>query len=75
MIGKTVSHLLIKQSLTTDLSEQYLVSCNTEGWGCSGGWWAHDMLVSPGAVIEADFPYVASDVPCLLEQSFLMKSN
>lgn len=58
------SLLLIKQSLATDLSEQYLVSCNTEGWGCGGGWWAHDMLVSPGAVLEADFPYVASDAPC-----------
>ncbi|MBC7186488.1 MAG: hypothetical protein H5U38_05590, partial [Calditrichaeota bacterium] len=63
-IASLESVLLIKQSLLTDLSEQYLVSCNTKGWGCNGGWWAHDMLVSPGTVLEADFPYVASDVPC-----------
>lgn len=29
-----------------------------------GSWWAHDMLVNPGAVLETDFPYVASDVAC-----------
>ena len=25
-----------------DLSEQYLVSCNSDGWDCDGGWWDHD---------------------------------
>ena len=55
-----------------DLSEQYLVSCNGEGWGCDGGFWAHDYhewkTVSgerdAGAVLESDFPYKASDVNC-----------
>ncbi|MDZ7295564.1 MAG: C1 family peptidase [candidate division KSB1 bacterium] len=63
-VASLESVLMIKQALSTDLSEQYLVSCNTSGWGCNGGWWAHDMLVNPGAVLEQDFPYVASDVPC-----------
>lgn len=63
-IGTMESLLLIKDSISTDLSEQHLVSCNTYGWGCNGGWWPHDMLVNPGAVLEVDFPYVASDVPC-----------
>jgi C1A family cysteine protease len=58
------SLLLIKETMSTDLSEQHLVSCNTSGWGCNGGWWAHDMLVSPGAVLETDFPYEAADVAC-----------
>ncbi len=58
------SLLLIKQDTLTDLSEQHLVSCNTSGWGCNGGWWAHDMFVNPGAVMEADFPYQASDISC-----------
>lgn len=58
------SLLLLKQNLTTDLSEQFLMACNTEGWGCNGGWWAHDMLMNPGAVLEEDFPYIASDVSC-----------
>ena len=63
-IGSFESLLLIKDSISSDLSEQHLVSCNTWGWGCNGGWWPHDMLVNPGGVLEADFPYLASDVPC-----------
>ncbi len=55
-----------------DLSEQYLLSCNTDGWDCGGGWWAHDYHVSKmppgeteaGSVIEANFPYRAQAVSC-----------
>jgi predicted secreted protein len=61
-----------RDGVVRDLSEQYLVSCNTESWGCDGGFWAHDYhqdMVPPGepaagAVYEADFPYQAADVPC-----------
>jgi C1A family cysteine protease len=63
-IGTFESLLLIRDTLNTDLSEQHLVSCNTQGWGCNGGWWAHDMLVNQGAVLETDFPYIASDAAC-----------
>ena len=63
-IGIFESFLQIKNSVTTNLSEQHLVSCNPWGYGCGGGWWGFDMLISPGAVLEAAFPYVASDVPC-----------
>ncbi len=69
-----VLELQIKRNdgVTRDLSEQYLVSCNTNDWGCGGGWWAHDYhldAVPPGepdagAVNESEFPYVASDVSC-----------
>lgn len=47
-----------------DLSEQYLVSCNWWDYGCVGGWWAYDMFVNPGAVMETCFPYAATDLPC-----------
>jgi len=57
--------ILKKDGVTVDLSEQYLVSCNTYGWGCNGGLWACDMFVSPGCMMEACFPYVAQDVPCV----------
>jgi hypothetical protein len=64
-------NILIKDGVEVNLSEQWLVSCNTDGWGCGGGWWAHDYhqwktdpCGGTGAVMEADFPYVASDVPC-----------
>ncbi len=40
-------------------------------WGCNGGWFAHqyhesapDRCAGFGAVLEADFPYAHSDVPC-----------
>lgn len=41
-VGVFESKLLIEANNSQDLSEQYLVSCNTDGWGCDGGWWAHD---------------------------------
>jgi len=57
-----------------DLSEQYLVSCNVSGWGCSGGWFAHEYHqwkvptskgeTDAGAVLESNFPYTASNAPC-----------
>jgi len=63
-VGSFESAILIADNLTRDLSEQWLVSCNTDGWGCNGGWWAHDYHVSPGSVYETDFPYTATDAPC-----------
>jgi predicted secreted protein len=58
----------------TDLSEQFLISCNTSGWSCSGGWtghkWHYDTLgmnqTTIGAVLEADKPYTASNGTCSL---------
>jgi C1A family cysteine protease/PKD repeat protein len=71
-VGPMESAILIQDGLSKDLAEQYLVSCNTDGWGCDGGWWAHDYHEwkypagepGPGAVYEADFPYTATDAPC-----------
>jgi C1A family cysteine protease len=64
-------NILIKDHQVVDLSEQWLVSCNQNGWGCNGGWWAHsyfqwkmDPFNGTGAVLEDEFPYVASDVSC-----------
>ncbi len=71
-VGPLESAILIQDGISRDLAEQYLVSCNTDGWGCNGGWWAHDYhewKIPPGepaagAVYEADFPYAATDLPC-----------
>jgi putative hemolysin len=64
-------NILIKESTEVDLSEQWLVSCNQEGYDCGGGWWVHDYhqwATDPcggtGAVLEANFPYTATDAPC-----------
>ncbi|MBN1900143.1 hypothetical protein JW926_02305 [Candidatus Sumerlaeota bacterium] len=58
------SNLLIKNKQETDLSEQWLVSCNANDWNCDGGWWAHDYHINPGAVYESEFPYVAANLAC-----------
>ncbi|RLB04800.1 MAG: hypothetical protein DRG83_04005 [Deltaproteobacteria bacterium] len=71
-VGPLECNILIKDGVEVDLSEQYLVSCNADGWNCSGGWWAHDYHewkyndpeIEAGAVPEIEFPYVASDAPC-----------
>ena len=68
-----LEHLIrINDGITVDLSEQYLISCNSDGWGCSGGFWAHDYHqwkkvggeYEAGAVLEADFPYRDTDTSC-----------
>lgn len=71
-VGPLESNIKIKDGLTKDLAEQYLLRCNSEGWGCNGGWWAHDYhqwkYVSPetaaGSVYEADMPYTGTDGSC-----------
>ncbi len=71
-VGILESQIQLLDGITTDLSEQYLISCNTDYWDCDGGWFAHDYhewKIPPGepaagAVYEADFPYVASDDDC-----------
>jgi predicted secreted protein len=71
-VGVLESNILIYDSLSKNLSEQYLLSCNTDGWDCGGGHFAHDYhqwkYISgepdAGAVNEADFPYTARDDPC-----------
>jgi C1A family cysteine protease len=70
--GPLESLIKINDGITVDLSEQYLVSCNADGWGCDGGFWAHDYHqwkkvngeTEAGAVLESDFPYEARDVTC-----------
>jgi hypothetical protein len=64
-------NILIRDKKEVDLSEQWIVSCNRNGWGCNGGWWAHDYhqwktdrFNGTGAVLEEDFPYEATDLPC-----------
>jgi C1A family cysteine protease len=57
-----------------NLSEQYLLSCNENGWGCGGGWFAHDYHqwyiptskgeTAAGTVFESIFPYQAVDAAC-----------
>lgn len=63
-LGAMEAAYKLKYGTTLDLSEQYLVSCNTLGYGCDGGWFAFAMCKSPGAILESCFPYKAVDAPC-----------
>jgi len=83
-VGVLESVIKIKSGDTVDLSEQWLVSCNKNGWGCNGGWWAHayhdgqaGKCGGTGAVLEADFPYSASDKPCNgpYQHHYLLQDN
>ena len=48
-----------------DLSEQFLISCNRQGFSCAnGGWWAFDEYKTDGFMSENIFPYVGRDIPC-----------
>ncbi|HEB60694.1 MAG TPA: hypothetical protein ENJ06_02615 [Phycisphaeraceae bacterium] len=70
-VGPLECNIAIKDGVITNLSEQWLVSCNSDGYGCNGGWWGHDYhewkndpCGDDGAVLESDFPYVAYDASC-----------
>jgi len=78
-VGALESLLKRTYSAEFDVSEQFLVSCNTDGWSCAaGGLFAHDYHLSAdittaklgefqsiyGAVLEKDMPYKAKDISC-----------
>lgn len=48
------------------LSEQQLISCDTNNNGCQGGWHykALDYVMRNGIATERDYPYTASDSAC-----------
>jgi inhibitor of cysteine peptidase len=71
-VGVMESALLISSTASADLSEQFLVSCNTDGGDCDGGYAAHkyhfDTLgksqTAIGAVLESAKPYSATNGTC-----------
>jgi C1A family cysteine protease len=70
-VSELESHMLIYDGRYEDLSEQQILSCNTTGGGCDGGWMyeAYNMFMNQGAVLEACMPYEADDtVPCTEDQ-------
>ena len=65
------SQILIYSGLEEDLSEQAVVSCNTDGDDCGGGWMetAYDLFVSQGAVRETCMPYHEVDTDLCIQSS------
>ncbi len=68
-VAAVESAILIETGVEVDLSEQWLVNCNTLGYNCAKGGWivfeyfrdAPDACGQTGAVEEADFPYEGRD--------------
>ncbi len=62
----------VKMGTDINASEQFLVSCNNDGYSCNGGWFAHNyhantlgkLQTAAGAVVETDIPYIASNGSC-----------
>ena len=72
-VGAMESAIAIRTGQYLDLSEQFLVSCNYEGWNCdTGGGTAHhyhyDTLAKNqtaiGAVLEVEKPYINATGTC-----------
>ena len=70
-VGALECNIKISDDVVVDLSEQWLVSCNMDGWSCYGGYFAHDYHMwkadacgDSGAVMEYEFPYAAANVSC-----------
>jgi hypothetical protein len=65
LIGACESVFKIATGIDYDLSEQFLLDCNTSGYGCNGGfvdgWTA---LRDYGAVTSACYPYTAEADDC-----------
>lgn len=71
-VGVVECGIRITEGIDVNLAEQWLLSCNTQGYDCGGGWWVlsyfHnriDACGEIGGVLESDNPYAASStLPC-----------
>ncbi len=71
-VGALESAFKVKMGSDVNASEQFLVSCNSSGYSCNGGWFAHDyhantlgkLQTAAGAVAETTTPYTASNGSC-----------
>jgi hypothetical protein len=67
-VGALEACARIDDHIVYDLSEQQLVSCNSFGYGCNGGWFdgCFEVFHNPGAVSEECMPYEGVDgIPCI----------
>jgi len=65
--GALEGTLLAYEGLELDLSEQHVLDCNAENYGCSGGWMtaAYRLWRDRGAFLESQIAYAGDDArPC-----------
>ena len=58
------SAMLKAHSQEFNFSEQELVSCDKNSYGCSGGWQPFGYMVKNGIGLESDFPYAGRNLSC-----------
>jgi C1A family cysteine protease len=56
------------------LSEQLIIDCNPDGYGCNGGWprVVEDWLASatgPKQMLASDYPYITGQATCKIDSS------
>lgn len=64
MTASAETAIKMQDGLSVDLSEQFLIDCNSKGWGCDGGDVDDDMLVNTGVVLTKDFPANSTVAAC-----------
>lgn len=64
-----------KDGVTRDLSEQWLVNCDNNALGCSGGWCPFPMFMITGGVYETDEPYMHQDGICKSNYTYHEKAQ
>jgi PKD repeat protein/predicted secreted protein len=68
--GVFESQIKYWDNVTKDLSEQWLVNCDANCSGCSGGWCPFDMFQTYGCVYNADLGYSAANGTCAASYTY-----
>ncbi len=64
-MGSYESAILVKLNRSTNLSEQWLVDCRTDAYGCGGGWASFNFIRNhSGAVMENCYRYTGNEGQC-----------
>ncbi|MEO7328452.1 MAG: C1 family peptidase, partial [Minicystis sp.] len=63
-IAATEAAIAVSDKKIVDLSEQFVLDCNPNNYSCGGGYWAYNLLLKSGAVMEQSYLYTAYDGNC-----------
>ena len=69
----SAAKIFLKKDMS--FSQQQLVSCDTDYYGCMGGDFAGDYMVQEGLVLDSTFPYVAYKEECPNNLKQVMKAH
>lgn len=73
-IGSYESALDIYNNIVTDLAEQYLIECSSDGSGCNGGSCAFKSM-TPGTPLESCAPFGGTQTGCTCTKYYPIQSS